>query len=171
MILKSLALLTLIAIVSFNAHSQTPTEVRIDPQQPTVYFTAERLVGEKLILRLHNNSRWAISFRTEHPAEITIPFRLADGREVKSLIDGAEVSPEYVVDNPMSGGDSAYWCSTFETWLAPGASALMSVAAEKLRPIADYSVKFRYEWAGTTNEPEHRVKFRYLPEIKVPAGN
>ena len=92
----------LLAIISL-AHSQTPNEVRINPRQATVYFTPERLAGDQLWLRLHNNSRWAISFRTEQPVEITVPFRLADGREVKSLIEGAEISPQYVIDNPVIG--------------------------------------------------------------------
>jgi hypothetical protein len=171
MIARVLVGLTLMFMVSAAVHSQTPAEVRIDPQRPTVYFTAERLAGEKLWLRLHNNCRWAISFRTERPAEITIPFRLADGREVKTLVDGAEVSPEYAIENPMTGGDAAYWCTTSETWLAPGASALMSVPAARLKPLAAFYVTFRYEWAGNGSEPEHRARFSYRPETKVPSGN
>ena len=122
-------------------------------------------------LRLHNNSRWAISFRTEQPVEITVPFRLADGREVKALIEGALVSPQYVIDNPMIGGSSAYSCSSFEQWLTPGTSSLMSVPVEKLKPIAYFYVTFRYEWGGDGHEPEHRVRFEYYPETKVPGDN
>lgn len=171
MILKSLALLTLTAIVSSTAHSQTPTEVRIDPQQPTVYFAAERLVGDKLWLRLHNNSHWAISFLTEHPAEITIPFRLADGREVKALIDGGKVWPEYEIVNLWNGGYAEYSCVISESWLAPGTSALMAVQAERLKPMAEFYLRFSYEWQGNRNEPEHRVRFSYRPEIKIPGAN
>ena len=109
MIAKSRALLMLLAIISL-AHSQTPNEVRIDPQQPTVYFTPARLAGDKLWLRLHNNSRWAISFHTENPVE-------------------------------------------------------------RLKPIAYFYVCFRYEWGGDRDEPEHRVRFEYYPETKVPGDN
>ena len=170
MIAKSRALLMLLAIISL-AHSQTPNEVRIDPQQPTVYFTPERLAGDKLWLRLHNNSRWAISFHTENPVEITVPFRLADGREVNALIEGAEISPRYVIENPVIGGSSAYSCLSFEQWLTPGTSVLISVPVERLKPIAYFYVCFRYEWGGDRDEPEHRVRFKYYPETKVPGDN
>ncbi|HEX3143768.1 MAG TPA: hypothetical protein VHQ64_07340 [Pyrinomonadaceae bacterium] len=170
MIAKSRALLMLLAIIGL-AHSQTPNEVRINPQQPTVYLTPERLTGDKLWLRLHNNSRWAISFRTEQPVEITVPFRLADGREVKALIEGAEISPKYVIDNPMIGGSSVNSCSSFEQWLTPGTSALMPVPVERLKPLAYFYVNFRYEWGGDGHEPEHRVRFEYYPETKVPGNN
>src|SRR6266550_8224904 len=106
MIAKMLIALMLTSIMSITARSQTADEVRIDPKQPSVYFTPERLESDKLWLRLHNNSRWAISFLTERPAEITVPFRLADGREVKTLIDGSEVSPRYEIVNVMNGGYS-----------------------------------------------------------------
>jgi hypothetical protein len=171
MVAKALALVILTSFVSFTAYSQTPSEVHIDPQQPTVYFTPERLVGEMLWLRLHNNSRWAISFRIQNQTNITIPFRLADGREVNTLIDGAEVSPEYDIGNPVSGWYAAYWCATSEAWLAPGTSALMSAPAEKLKPLAEFYMKFRYEWAGNRNEPELRARFSYRPETKVPGSN
>ena len=161
----------LTTIVSIAAQSQTANDVRIDPKKPSVYFTPERLDGDKLWLRLHNNSRWAISFWTEKPAEITIPFRLADGREVKTLVDGAEVSPEYVIENPVIGGYAEYSCVISETWLAPGNSALMAVPVEKLKPLAEFYLTFRYEWAGNGNEPEHRARFSYRPETKVPSGN
>lgn len=167
---KVLTLVIVTSLVSFPAYSQTPSEVRIDPQQPTVYFTPERLVGEKLWLRLHNNSRWAISFRIQNQTEITIPFRLADGREVNTLIDGSEVSPEYDIGNPVSGWYAEYWCATIETWLAPGTSALIPVPFEKLKPLADFYMRFRYEWGGNGPEPEHRAKFGYRPETKVPGG-
>jgi len=171
MIAKALRLPILILILSSALYSQTPAEVRIDPNQPTVYFTPEGLDGDKLWLRLHNNSRWAISFRTAWAARITIPYRLADGPVINAMIEGTEVEPEYLIENPIIGGYASYWCASVESWLAPGTSALMSVEVERLKPIADYSVKFRYEWAGKTDEPEHRVKFRYRPEIKLPGGN
>jgi hypothetical protein len=170
MIVKWLALLTLTIIVSFTAHSQTPTEVRLDPQQPTIYFTAERLVGNNLWLRLHNNSRWAIDFYAERPVEINIPYRLADGSEVKSLVEGAELSPQYDIENP-NGGYAVYSCVKYKLWLTPGTSVLMSVPVEKLKPLAYFWVKFTYEWEGEGEQPEHRVRFRYYPETKVPVAN
>lgn len=170
MIAKILIAFMLTSIISITAYSQT-NDVRIDPQQPTVYFTAERLDGDKLWLRLHNNSRWAISFLTERPVEITVPFRLADGREVKTLIDGAEVSPAYLIQNPTTGGYGEFLsCVHFELWLSPGSSALMSVDFEKLKPLAYLSVKFRYEWSGNLDDLEHRVFFKYYPETKLPTG-
>jgi hypothetical protein len=170
MIAKALRLPILILILSSTLYSQTPSEVRIEPQQPTVYFTAERLVGDNLWLRLHNNSRWAINFRAERPVEINIPYLLADGSEVKSLVEGAEVSPRYDIENP-NGGSAVYSCVAYELWLTPGNSVLMSVPVEKLKPLAYFWVKFTYEWEGEGEQPEHRVRFRYYPETKVPAAN
>jgi hypothetical protein len=171
MIAKMLIALMLTSIISITARSQTASDVRIDPKQPSVYFTPERVDGDKLWLRLHNNTRWAISFSTNRAAEITVPFRLPDGREVKTMIDGTEVSPEYLIENPTTGGYGGFLgCVHFESWLTPGNSALMSVDLEKLKPLAYLSVKFRYEWSGDRDDLEHRVFFKYYPETKLPTG-
>ena len=154
MIAKILIALMLTSIIGITAYSQTANDVRIDPKQPSVYFTPERLESDKLWLRLHNNSRWAVSFRTKFPVEITVPFRLADGRVVKTMIDGTEVSPEYLIENPMTGGASDYWCTAVESWLAPGSSVLTAVDLEKLKPISYFLVKFHYEWSDNGPEPE-----------------
>src|SRR5438105_5977803 len=138
MIAKMLIALMLVSITRSTAQSHAANDVRIDPKKESVYFTPDRLDGDKLWLRLHNNSRWAISFRTESPVEITIPFRLADGRIVKTMIEGTEVSPEYLIQNPITGGASNYWCTAVESWLAPGSSVLMSVNPEKLKPVGRF---------------------------------
>jgi hypothetical protein len=171
MIAKLLIALMLTSILGIAANSQTANEVRIDPKQPSLYFTPERIESDKLWLRLHNNSRWAISFRTARPPEITVPFSLADGSVVKTMIDGTEVSPEYLIENPTTGGYGEFLgCVHFESWLTPGNSALMSVDLEKLKPLAYLSVKFRYEWSGNRDDLEHRVFFKYYPETKLPTG-
>jgi hypothetical protein len=171
MMAKLLALLMVFSIPGIAVYAQTPAEVRINPSQPTVYFTAERLAGENLWLRLHNNSRWAISFEAERPAEISIPYRLADGSEIKSLIEGAEVFPRYEIENPLTGWYREHPCGFSELWLTPGNSALMRVAIEKLRPLAFVYVSINYEWEGDQQRPEHRVKFEFFPETKLPTGN
>lgn len=171
MSVKALWLLLLMLIITGSARSQTPSEVRIDPQKPTVYFTAERLTGENLWLSLHNNSRWAVSFRTEGAPGNTISFRLPDGREAKTLVDGAEISPRYDIVNLWTGGWSEYSCGETEVWLAPGTSALMSVRVERLKPMAYFYVSINYEWEGELERTEHRVCFRYVPELKVPDSN
>lgn len=131
-----------------------------------------------LRLRLHNNTRWAISFSTDslYIGPNITPWRLGDGRPALGLRDGIQVNVQYqiepergakVVEAPViNRGDVS---ST--SWLPPGRSIIFNVPREHLNKNLRLYVSFAYEWETAehdygTKEPEHRVYFRAsdLPE-------
>jgi hypothetical protein len=160
MIGKTVATILLLGSLVVPSVAQHPGEVRIDATNPTVYLAFERLGDDDSVwLRLHNNSHWAISFRTENQGTSLAPLRLSDGRVVNGLADGLQVAPEYVIENLPDQGRRIYWCTSADSWLAPGLSTIFSFPREDLKPVGRIKVSFTYEWEGPGKEPEHRVDF------------
>ena len=161
MIRKVLATILFFGSIAVSCAAQQASDMRLDPGKPTVYLTFDHIGDPGLVwLRLRNNSRWAISFRTENAAAILVPLRLSDGRVVNGLADGLAVSPEYVIENLPELSKREYWCTSASSWLAPGVSAIFSIPREDLKPVGRLKISFIYEWEGPGNEPEHRVDFR-----------
>lgn len=160
LVLRAVAAILILECVALSGAAQQPSEVRIDVNKPTVYLAFDHLGPDDLVwLRLRNNSHWSISFRTENPGTTLMPLRLSDGRLVSGLADNLEVTPEYVIEN-IPNGDSRYWCTSSESWLAPGLSAIFSLPRVALKPVGRIKINFTYEWEGPGKEPEHRVDFR-----------
>jgi hypothetical protein len=156
---KTLPAIFLIASTTAICFAQTQTAVRIDTNKPHVYLDFERLENDLVWLRLHNNSRWAISVRIEKAGSAPALFQLADGRMMNALEDRAIVSPEYIIDQPDSVGAGQYSCTSLQTWIAPSNSILFSVPRKDFRIASRLSIKFFYEWEASGGEVEHRVKF------------
>src|SRR2546423_554526 len=101
--------------------TQTVDDIRIAKDKPTVYLTFERFgkaidpsrsriaetqvatseskkKGDDVWLRLHNNTRWSIVFRTwsYYFGKITKPYRPGEGSSFQ-LSDGMEVNTIYTV--------------------------------------------------------------------------
>jgi hypothetical protein len=172
--------------------------------KPTVYVSFERAGERKPVyaresnqgiwLRLHNNTRWAISFSTESlyiGLKIT-PLRLSDGRGALGLREDVEISPWYEVEAvrshesvrtpdgglhiekpvnlptpPVGTRGHLSWTS----WLPSGRSVIFSIPREHLAKHLAIYVSFSYEWETAerdpgNGEPQHRVYFRAsdLPE-------
>ncbi len=165
MIVTGLLLVNLVRL----SVAQESNDVRLDASKPSVYLTFERF-GENDIgwLRLHNNTRWAISFRTEdsYVGLNVTPLTLSDGRQVSGLADSLEITPEYFIENVTDGVTSSgrYWCTASTSWLLSARSVVFSFPRKDLKEWDEIYIKFVYEWEKGLN-PEHRVKFcdRNLP--------
>lgn len=118
--------------------AQHLNDVRLDASKPSVYLTFERF-GETDFawLRLHNNTRWAISFRTEdlYVGSNVTPLVLGDGRHVSGLTDNLEVAPEYFIEHEIDGVTSRgrYWCTDSASWLPSARSVVFRLSAKDLK--------------------------------------
>jgi hypothetical protein len=156
------AALLLINFVSRSAAQQI-NDVRLDVSRPSIYLTFERSGENDLVwLRLHNNTRWAISVRTEDAydgANVT-PLTLSDGRQVSGLADDLEITPEYFVEHAIDQVTTSgrYWCTASTYWLPSARSVVFSFSSKELKEWEQLYIKFIYEWEMDLH-PEHRVTF------------
>src|SRR4051794_19247891 len=116
MMRKILRTLLLLGSLVLIVHAQQSVPVRQDIGKPTIYLTLDRFgENDSVWLRLHNNTRWAISIRTQEPyqrANVTTLI-LADGRHVPGLADQVEVVPEYFIEHatdPVATSGQS-WCT------------------------------------------------------------
>ncbi|MEP7272215.1 MAG: hypothetical protein ABI882_11990 [Acidobacteriota bacterium] len=112
--LFSLILVAIMLALPVSAQQSEPSftkqDLRISKDKPTVYITFEHAgpregvyaseSGQGIWLRLHNNTKWAISFSTLslYIGEKIAPLRLGDGRNVLGLREGVEISPCHGVE-------------------------------------------------------------------------
>ena len=147
------------------AGAQRPGAVIRETSKPTVYLTFERFgENDSVWLRLHNNTEWGISFRTEHAfqGESVAPLALSDGRGVPGLSDGLEITPEYFIEHATDKvtTNAQSWCTAVNSWLPPGHSVVFGFPRGRLKAWEEIYVKFTYEWERGKDDPEHRVKFQ-----------
>ncbi|MGH9968909.1 MAG: hypothetical protein ACREBG_14070 [Pyrinomonadaceae bacterium] len=157
-----ITVLFLVNVVPLSVAQQL-NDVQLDASKPSVYLTFERFGENDFVwLRLHNNTRWAISFLTEDLYEgvNVTPLTLSDGRQVSGLVDDLEISPEYFVeqitDRVTTHG--RYWCTASTSWLPAARSVVFSFSRKDLKEWDQIYITFVYEWEIGSN-PEHRVKF------------
>jgi hypothetical protein len=156
-------------LVSSPARSQqqvgspktAPAEVRLDATKPTTYLRFERYDAEDVWLRLHNNSRWAVSIRTEESFHIHEPSKWGGRRDALGLLEGVEVSPAYEIERyPHEQSVYHNGCTFSESWIPSGRSILFKVTRAPLTYPATLRVNFRYEWElDDEPEPGHYVHF------------
>jgi hypothetical protein len=179
---------------------QSKTDVIFSRDKPTIYLSFEGLERRKpeparlaapdtaadraqeqisgevtsqvMRFRLHNNTRWAISFSTDslYVGSKTTPLPLDDGRGVLGLRDGAEVNIRYGVEAEPGAEtkiplprDRIDVYST--SWLPSGRSVTFVVPREYGVKGRRIYVSFNYQWETTerdngSSEPEHRAYFR-----------
>jgi hypothetical protein len=176
---------------------QTPTECegdgpgdfRIAHDMPTVYLTYEgrgrvrNLLDAKMLeipaeqqsssgnrdvlLRLHNNSCWAVSFETHSMYASKPPewVPLPNGNRVLAIPDDAEIGVYYEVREangkrlPIGGPDMI-----FRSWLPAGRSIVFAVQKSHLKRKRVVSVTFEFVWEEGQSysyrlAPIHRVEF------------
>jgi hypothetical protein len=161
---------------------------RISGERPTVYLTFEKygkaidpqgcelartgepetskLPGRDVWLRLHNNTRWAIRMpaRQFYFSKKAL-YRLADGRTVGALWEGAEVNAYYEVaegNGARAGVRECDIAGAYSLYLPPGTSVIFSVSREYLSGGRSISVEFNYEWerhGAGGREPTHLIRF------------
>ena len=149
-------------------------------EKPPTEQTKTRSNGGKVIwLRLHNNTRWAISVPTEslYIGPAVAPIWLCNGRSALAVRDSMKINVQFEMEllttrdslseKNMRGLPSLNRSDVFSaSWLPAGGSLLFSVPGEYLmgNSSAIY-VPFNYEWeygdrTFTINEPQHRIYFR-----------
>jgi hypothetical protein len=187
-----LALLVLFSLAATDlAQDESPAfdaDIRISKDKPGVYTTFERLgkapnpmdarlaetgepskskeKGNDVWLRLHNNTRWAIGFRTwsSYFGKNVTPYRLPNGANSFGLGDSMEVNVVYQVAEsdgkvvPYGGDNSSY------SLLPSGRSIIFSVRRDHLSKGRFIYVEFDYEWEfGQTYSnnmaPVHRSEY------------
>jgi hypothetical protein len=138
-----------------------PATVRLDATKPTAYVRFERYDGKEVWLRLHNNSLWAISIRTEEPFQMHEPEKWSDRRDALGLLEGVEVSPAYEIERyPHDQSVYHSGCTFSESWIPSGRSVFFKVPSTPLTYPATLRVHFRFEWElDDEPEPGHYVYF------------
>jgi hypothetical protein len=147
-------------VVVLNTGKQ---DIRIDISKATIYLSFERYEGDNFIwLRLHNNSRWTISFRTDDGF-----YGLAGdsstwsvGRDTLGLLDGVKVKPKYAVERlPEQMLMDNLSCVSSESWLPSGRSVIFEIPRRGFETFNKLHIIFNYEWETEGYEPTHRVTF------------
>lgn len=156
-------------------------DMLIDGARASVYVVRATTPTEAKIndawLELHNNTRWAVSIRTEslYIGDKVTPLTLRSGKGVLAIRSGVVVSPCYVVEAVPKGSndpaDEPYQrlklgaaCTVGSTsWIPSGGSVLMRVPNDHLALGRRISIDFQYEWENARNV-EHRVLFTQVPE-------
>lgn len=203
MLRKTLRTWLILIPVLVHAQGKTPSrvDVRLSKDKPILYITFDR-VGQTLVpserrvvesgtestdrerakvpavwLRLHNNSRWAISFSTDsfyvNDRGIDV-YRLPDGTRAFGLRDGMEISIQYRIVEADGHQVPANFHRSYDSLLLPGRSAVFSVMLDHLDSGRTIYVTFQYEWEklkGLDNrQVQHRIYFdrSELPSTKLP---
>ena len=165
MVVKLLAALLLLNALTLTARAQRPGGVLSGASGPNVRLSFERRGDDESVwLRLHNDTPWAISFRTEnrHSGADVTPLVLGDGRQVPGLADNLEVMPEYFIERAAEGVTTSdrFWCYSSTSWLPPGRSVVFSFPAKDFKSWERLYVQITYEWESENSGVEHRVKFQ-----------
>lgn len=186
------ALLLFICFPASYAHAQRKatrqarSSVRLIKNKPSVYITFERTgrrepmeVGETnmgIWLRLHNNTRWGISFCASGVPEAygevgmyyevqEIPFQENGGTYAEDT-SGENLAKRGMREIP-AGHRIGHVCHVYK--LPPGKSILFSIPREHLAENLAIKVAFNYEWEESEDinsclEPQHSVHF-YAPRL------
>lgn len=184
-------LLTLLLFVGFpslgyvraqrNAPNKASNAVRLTKGKPSVYITFERRgkraplesgeSNEGVWLRLHNNTRWEISFCAFGVPEVygeagvyyeveKIPFQESGGSYAQTMQGDTPARRENI--EPPIGYRKGHVCHVYK--LPPGKSIVFSVPREHLAENLAIKVAFNYGWEESEDiisglEPQHSVYF------------
>jgi len=177
-----------------NSHSLRK-DIRISKRSPSVYITFEGFgnavdpaktkmledgnavkqlrkdrqehLNEAVWLRLHNNTRWAITFSSNsfYSGPRTIIYSLSDGSRAFGLGEGMKIDLQYSIEEADGKRLEYSGDQSFGSLLPPGRSIVFSVLREHLSNGRSVYVSFKFEWERlekgvTVRGPEHRMYFR-----------
>ncbi len=160
------------------------TDMLLDTSRPSVYIEHEQFAAPSnatgqapVWLRLHNNTRWAVSIRTEslYVGDNVQPLRLMNGKGVLAIRSGITVSPCYAVEEIPGESSSTTSHSINEepyrrlrlgnactvgstSWIPSGGTIRFHIPSEHLSLGRRISIDFEYEWENARSV-EHRVLF------------
>jgi hypothetical protein len=184
--------------VQKNARDITRENVRLDTQKPTAYLEFVKLDKrvdsepyvpgrssedlepapeefEAVLLRIHNNSRWAMKFQMKSNSPDVETISLPDKGQVQVPSANAELELVYGVElvNPEAPSQISLkraipyvrlYRSVGDVWLPSGQSVVFIVRREELKRNLQVFLPFKFEWeiSGQNKgyaEPQHRVYF------------
>lgn len=170
-------------ITSAAAAQQNP--VLIDESRPSVCLQYDHegerksnYPGEgskRLWLRIHNNTRGAISVPTHslYLGTKVVPLRLMSGKGVLAIREGIEIAALYAVEQESETGFSRLpvnWGDVSAVaWIASGGTVLMSVPKAELVKGRRVALSFSYEWESEGSSISHQAYF-YASEVSPKAG-
>jgi len=159
--------LVLVSVMSLygqeRSASQTPEEIRVQKDMPTVYITFERVgkinplrKGEsnnRVWLKLHNNTHWPLRFEMSG-----VPKEYGD----------AALFYEVLKKGNVVSDKNCHVCSSNQ--VEPTGSLMFSVPIENLAKDRAIRIKFSYGWEPSGDvfagrEPQH---FVYFYSSKIP---
>jgi len=150
--------------------------VLLDSTHPSVYLQYDHEAERKpqhpgqgtegLWLRIHNNTRGAISIRTEglYLDPKVAPLTLLSGDHVLGIRDGVEIAPLYAVEQERGAGFDrlplTWWGDVYSvSWIPSGGTALMSLPKDDLVKGRRIVLPFSYEWESEGGDIEHEAFF------------
>jgi len=168
--------------------------VLLDAAHPSVYLQydheAERKPehpgegSEGLWLRIHNNTRGAISVRTQslYIGSKVAPLALISGKHVLGIRDGIEIAPLFSVEEDHETGFDRLPLTfvgdvSAISWIPSGGTVLMSLPKDDLVKGRRVALPFSYEWESGGDAIEHEAFFyaREVPPqtgaVSVPSAN
>ena len=156
--------------------------VLLDTTHPSVYLQydheAERKPehpgegSEGLWLRIHNNTRGAISIRTQslYIGSKVAPLALMSGKHVLGIRDGIEIAPLFFVEEDHETGFDRLPLTfigdvSAVSWIPSGGTVLMSLPKDDLNKGRRVTLPFSYEWEPEGDGVGHDAYFygRQLP--------
>jgi hypothetical protein len=160
--------------------------VLLDAAHPSVYLQydheAERKPehpgegSEGLWLRIHNNTRGAISIRTQslYIGSKVAPLALTSGKHVLGIRDGVEIAPLFSVEEDHETGFDRLPLTfigdvSAVSWVPSGGSVLMSLSKDDLVKGRRVALPFSYEWESEGDGIGHEAFF-YAREVPPQTG-
>ncbi len=180
--MQGLILVATLAILPVLAQKlSADNEVLLDSSRPSAYLESSETDlnsdGQSAVwLRLHNNSKGAISIRTEslYIGEKVQPLTLGNGKGVLAIRPGTIVAPCYTVEGFLVSSEGRSQtinqqpyqrlslgsaCTVGATsWLPPGGSVRLLIPSGHLSSGRRIGIAFEYEWENARNL-EHWVYF------------
>ncbi len=163
----------------------------VDSHRPLVYLTFEKYdkgdsgkeneSANVILLKLHNNSKWAINIRTTSlyiGADVSA-LKLNNGKTVFALKDGLEIAPQYYIEGYPSlenytnaqGEVTAkliepqrspfyFWGDVSSTaWIPSNSAVSFNIPRQYLTNYHRLYIIYNFEWEKPDSELEHRVYF------------
>lgn len=161
--------------------------VLLDTAHPSVYLQYDHEAERKpehpgegkdgLWLSIHNNTRGAISIRTQslYIGSKVAPLALMSGKHVLGIRDGVEIAPLFSVEEDHETGFDRLPLTfigdvSAVSWVPSGGTVLMSLPKDDLVKGRRVALPFSYEWESEGDGIGHEVFF-YARQVQSQSGN
>lgn len=161
--------------------------VLLDTAHPSVYLQYDHEAERKpehpgegkdgLWISIHNNTRGAISIRTQslYIGSKVAPLALMSGKHVLGVRNGVEIAPLYDVEQDSEKGFDRlpltwHGDTSSVSWVPSGGSVVMSLPKDDLNKGRRVALSFSYEWESDGDGVGHEAYF-YGRQLQPQNGN